>query len=199
MKLEEQLQEMQRRLQKKTANEPGDEREIDLFQQIEIEFPNDQIESIKRGKQGGDIIHRVVGQHGQICGKILYDVKNATRLLPRYLSKLRNDQLREEADHGVLSTQACTQHLVVREGVIVVHPARVIALAHLLRHQVLQVHGLRLGSEGRAEKAQQLYAFMLSDKASHLWGEIGDAANELNALDRSERISHEKIWERRAT
>jgi hypothetical protein len=196
--LEAKLQELQRRLQKKSANELGDEGELDLFQRLKNEFPNDQIERVRKGKQGADIIHRIIGPHGQIRGKILYDVKNTTRLLPKYLTKLRADQLREEADHGVLSTQACTQQLAVRGGVVIVHPTRAIAVAHLLRHQVLQVYGLRLGSAGRAEKAQQLYTFMLSDIFSHSWNEILDAANELDAIDRSEKISHERIWAQRA-
>jgi hypothetical protein len=58
VKLEEQLEEMQRRLQKKTPNELGDEGELDLFEELKREFPNDQVERIKKGKQGGDIIHR---------------------------------------------------------------------------------------------------------------------------------------------
>ncbi len=58
VKLEEQLQEMQRRLQKKSINELGDEGELDLFEQLKHEFPNDQIERIKKGRQGGDILHR---------------------------------------------------------------------------------------------------------------------------------------------
>src|SRR5262249_46890854 len=120
LKLEEQLQEMQRRLQKKTANELGDEGELDLFEALRHEFPSDQVERVKKGKEGGDILHRIIGQSGQICGTIIYDVKNTSRFMSKYLTKLRADQLREEADHAVLSTQAFpagTQQLAVREGV----------------------------------------------------------------------------------
>jgi hypothetical protein len=150
LKLEEQLQEMQRRLQKKTANELDDEGELDLFEELRCEFPHDQIERVKKGKEGGDILHRVVGQSGQICGKIIYDVKNTSRFMTKYLTKLRADQLREEADHAVLSTQAFpagTQQLAVSDGVVNVHPARAIAVANLLRRQIVQVDSLRLGRE----------------------------------------------------
>jgi hypothetical protein len=201
LKLEEQLQEMQRRLQKKTANELGDEGELDLFDELRHEFPNDQIERVKKGKEGADIVHRVVGQSGQICGKIIYDVKNTSRFMTKYLSKLRADQLREEADHAVLSTQAFpagTQQLAVRDGVVIVHPARSIAVANLLRRQIVQVHALRLGKEGREQKAQLLYAFMISPRAAELWEEIAKATEGFRALDMSERTAHEKTWGRRA-
>jgi hypothetical protein len=201
LKLEEQLQDMQRRLQKKTANELGDEGELDLFDELRREFPNDQIERVKKGKAGGDIIHRIVNQSGQICGKIIYDVKNTNRFMTKYLTKLRADQLREEADHAVLSTQAFpagTQQLAVREGVVIVHPARAIAVANLLRRQIVQVHSLRLGREGREQKAHALYSFMISPRAAELWDEIAKVTEGFRALDHSEKTAHEKTWGRRA-
>jgi hypothetical protein len=158
VKLEEQLQEMQRRLQKKSINELGDEGELDLFEQLKHEFPNDQIERIRKGRQGGDILHQIVGQKGQICGKILWEVKNTSRFMTKYLSDLRANQLREAADHGVLSTLAFptgSQQVAVRENLVIVHPARAVAVATLLRKQVVEVHALRLGREGREQKAQR--------------------------------------------
>jgi hypothetical protein len=201
LKLEEQLQEMQRRLQKKTANELGDEGEIDLFGELKREFTNDKIERVRKGKEGGDIVHQIIGQNGQTCGKIIYDVKNTSRFMTKYLTKLRADQLREEADHAVLSTQAFpagTQQLAVVNGVVIAHPARSIAVASLLRRQVIQVHALRLGKEGREQKAQALYAFMISARAAELWDEIAKATEGFRALDLSEKTAHEKTWGRRA-
>jgi hypothetical protein len=199
LKLEEQLQEMQRRLQKKSANELGDEGELDLFSQIKNEFPNDQIERVKKGKQGGDIIHRII-QNGQICGKILYEVKNTSRFMSKYLTILRANQLREQADHGLLITQAFpgeSRQVALRENLIIAHPARAVVVASILRRQVIQVHALRLGREGREQKAEAVYSFLISPRAAQLWDEITDATNELEALDNSEKISHEKVWRRR--
>jgi len=31
------------------------------FTGIKREFPNDQVERVKKGKEGGDIIHKIVG------------------------------------------------------------------------------------------------------------------------------------------
>jgi hypothetical protein len=201
VKLEEQLQEMQRRIQKKSINELGDEGEIDLFEQLKQEFPNDQIERIKKGKQGGDILHQIVGQKGQICGKILWEVKNASRFMTKYLTDLRANQLREAADHGVLSTLVFptgSQQVAVRENLVIVHPARAVAVATLLRRQVVEVHALRLGREGREQKAQALYGFLISSRARELWDEIAKVAEDFRALDLTEKSAHDKVWGRRA-
>lgn len=200
-KLEEQLQEMQRRIQRKSINELGDEGELDLFEQLKHAFPNDQIERIKKGKQGGDILHQIVDQKGQICGKILYEVKNTSRFMTKYLTDLRANQLREAADHGVLSTVAFptgSQQVAVRENLVIVHPARAVAVATLLRRQVVEVFSLRLGREGREEKAQALYGFLISSHARELWDEIAKVAEDFRALDLTEKSAHDKVWGRRA-
>ena len=206
LKLTEQLEDMKRRLEKKTAGELGDEAEISLLETLKREFAGDRIAGADvfartpKGRNGADIIHQVV-HNGTACGTIIYECKNHKKWLNSFTTKLRQDQVAEQADHAVLVSAvfpAGAQQLAVRDGVIIAHPARAIALAHLLRCQTIQVYVLRLSNEGRVEKTEKLYQFMTSDKASHLWNQIADATNELNALDRSEKISHEKTWGRRA-
>jgi hypothetical protein len=180
-KLEQQLTEVQKRLQQKTANELGNEAELDLFLELNREFNDqklfkDQIERIKKGKEGGDIIHRVI-HNAQICGSILLESKNTTRFMTAYISKLRNDQTREDADHAVLVTSAfpagaAARHLVLRDGVLIVSPRLVIAVEHLLRRQILQAHALRLGKEGRREQRDALYEFVVSAAAAELWSQF---------------------------
>jgi hypothetical protein len=206
LKLTEQLEDMKRRLEKKTAGELGDQLEMDLLSALQREFARDQIATadaisrVPRGRNGADIIHRIV-HNGMVCGTIIYEAKNHKRWLNSFTTKLRQDQISEEADHAVLVSAvfpAGAQQLTVQDGVVIVHPARVIALAHLLRRHTVQMHSLRLGIEDRAVKSEKLYEFIISDRARHLWDRIADAANELEALDRSEKISHERIWGRRA-
>jgi hypothetical protein len=205
LKLTEQLEDMKRRLEKKTAGELGDEAEISLLETLKREFAGDRITGADvfartpKGRNGADIVHQVV-HNGTVCGTIIYEVKNHKKWLNSFTTKLRQDQVAERADHAVLVSAvfpAGAQQLAVRDGVIIVHPARALALVHLLRGQTVQLHGLRLSNEGRAEKTERLYEFMTSDRANHLWNKIADATNELEALDRSEKISHERTWGRR--
>lgn len=200
LKLTEQLEDMKRRLEKKTAGELGDEGETSVLDVLKREFVGDDITRVPKGQSGADIIHRVV-HNGKLSGTIIYDCKNHKRWLHSFTAKLRKDQVAEGADHAVLVAAVFpsgSQQLAVHDGVVIVHPARVIAVAHLLRRHTVQMHGLRLGNEARTEKTEKLYEFMTSDRASHLWDQIANATNELEALDRSEKISHERTWARRA-
>jgi hypothetical protein len=87
---------------------------------------------------------------------------------------------------------------VIKDGVIVAAPQRVIALAHLLRRQTVQTHLLRLGNEARVEKTAKLYDFVTSDRAADLWDQIAQITNDMLDLDRSETLAHQKTWSRRA-
>jgi FKBP-type peptidyl-prolyl cis-trans isomerase len=48
-KIQEHVQELERQLQKKTANELGEGAEIDLFVELRREFPGDNITRVKKG------------------------------------------------------------------------------------------------------------------------------------------------------
>jgi hypothetical protein len=78
MKLDAQLQDLQRQLQRKTANQLGDEGEIDMFEALTAEFLGDDISRVAKGVPGADIVHRVI-HNGAVCGTIIYDCKNHKR------------------------------------------------------------------------------------------------------------------------
>jgi hypothetical protein len=200
VKLEGQLQEMQRRLQKKTANELGDEGERDLFEELKLEFPNDQIERVKKGKEGGDIIHRVV-HNGQICGSVLLESKNTSRVMNSYTTKLKNDQARTGCEHGILSTLAFpagASQLALRNGILLCHPGRVVVLVHLLRRQIIQAFGSRLSNAARQEKSAALYEFVTSPTAAELWDRFSKLTEGMRELDQAEIERHRRVWAKRA-
>jgi hypothetical protein len=74
LKLTEQLQDVQRRLEKRTANELGEEGELDILATLTEAFPTDEITRVPRGKNGGDLIHTIT--QGGITAKLLFESKN---------------------------------------------------------------------------------------------------------------------------
>ena len=95
--------ELQRALEKKTADELGEGAEIDLFEALNAEFRDDNIQRIAKGTPGADICHVVMLGKTE-CGTILYDSKNRKRFEAEYVTKLRGDQLAAKAEHAILST-----------------------------------------------------------------------------------------------
>ena len=198
-KMEEKLAAFQRQLQAKTAGELGEGAEIDLYETLRTEFPDDRFTRVKKGIAGADIIHEVLSS-GRVAGRIVYDSKNRDAWRNEYAAKLRTDQLTAKADHAILASRvfpAGSRQLHLQDGVIVANPARVVDLVHLLRRHVLTLDGLRLAGQARVEKAARLYEFITSDRCGQLFDEIDSLTDDLLALDVKEVKAHETTWRQR--
>jgi hypothetical protein len=195
-KLQEKMAELERQLQRKSANELGEGAEIDLFAVLKREFPGDEITRVRKGEHGADIVHRVV-HNGKHCGVILYDSKNSSRWMNSFTSKLRQDAIAGKADHCILSTTAfpagAPRQIHIREGVIVANPARVTVLAQLLRKQMLQAHALRLTADARNEKTATLYDFITSDGCTRSFDEMGKLIGDIFELEKKSEANTSQI------
>lgn len=198
-KLEEKLATLQRQLQQKTADELGEGAEVDLYETLRREFPDDRFTRVKNGTPGADIIHEIL-QHGRVRGQIVYDAKNRDAWRNDYVTKLRQDQLAARADHAVLASRAFpagAHQIHLQDGVIVANPARVLDLVRILRRQALVADRLRLAGQARQEKTTRLYAFITSDRCRQLLDEIDTVADDLLQVDVKEVKAHEATWKQR--
>jgi hypothetical protein len=193
------LEDLQRQLERKTAEELGEGAEIDLYEALKSRFEGDAIRRVPRGVAGADIIHEV-RENGVVRGKIVYDSKNRKDWKYEYATKLRADQISERADHAVLSTNKFptgTKQLHVHDHVIIACPARVLAVAEIMREQIVQFHTLRVSNEAREEKTQQLYEFMTSPRAVQLFDSVNAQITKLEEIDVAEVNAHKVVWDRR--
>jgi len=198
-RLQLKLQELQRQLEGKTAHELGEASEVDLFEELRNAFEGDRIRRVGKGVNGADVVHEVV-HNGKVCGKIIYDSKNRNAWQNEFASKLRADKLAERADHAVLSSNKFpkgTQQLHNQDGVIIANPGRVLALAEILRRNIVQTHELRIGNDERERKTVALYAFITSERCKQLLDAIDAQTVKMFELDTAEEKAHRLTWERR--
>lgn len=198
LKLANKVEELQRALDKKTAEELGEGAEIDLFEALKGEFGDDRIERVNKGLPGADIIHTVI-HNGQECGKIVYDSKNHGAWRNEFVTKLASDQLAAKAAHAILASRAFpanSRQLEVRNGVIIASPARVVALIQIVRQHLVQTHTLRLSNEARTQKTAELYTFITSERCTDMLRRIDSHSDELLDLQVKEKKAHETVWKR---
>jgi len=195
-KMQNKLNDMQRALDKKSSEELGEGAEIDLFEALKADFPDDQITRVKKGAAGADIIH-VVFLQGRECGKIIYDSKNHKKFHYDHVTKLRNDQLAAKAEHAILSTHSFpkgTGQLHLHDGVILANPARVVTIATMVRRHLIYVHTLRLSDVERERKTAKLYDYITSERCTQLMAKIDSHAEDLLEQQIKEITWHEKNW-----
>jgi hypothetical protein len=197
-KLLNKVAEMQRAIEKKTADELGEGAEIDLFEALKKEFPSDGIDRINKGSPGADI-RQVVRHNGRECGIIIHDSKNHKVFRNDHVTKLLQDKIAALAEHAILSTHQFpqgTRQLHIQDGVVLANPARVITVVTLIRQHMLQAHILRLSNTEREHKTAALYDFIVSDQCAQFFARIDANAEDLLELQVKEKKFHDTTWKK---
>ena len=195
-KLANKVEQLQRALEKKTAEELGEGAEINLFEALKAEFDGDRIVRVTKGQQGADILHTVI-HNGQECGTIIYDSKNHNAWRNDFVTKLRSDQLSAQADHAVLSSSkfpAGARQVHIQDSVVIACPARVVALIQLVRAHLVQSHTLRMSNAERTQKTAALYSFITSQQCADLFARLDELAESLLDIQTKEVKAHENVW-----
>ena len=197
-KLSNKVGELQRALDKKSNEELGEGAEVDLFESLKKEFPDDSIERVQKGAAGADIIH-VVMHNRKACGTIVYDSKNHLVFRNDHVTKLRSDQMAQKAEHAILSLRkfpAGKSQLCKQDGVLLANPARVVSVVLLLRQHLVQIHVLRISAAERETKTVTLYDFITSDRYAQLLARVDTHADELLEQQVKEKRQHDATWKK---
>lgn len=197
-KLSNKIEELQRSLENKTAEELGEGAELDLYDVLKSEFEGDRIERVNKGQPGADIVHVVI-HNSKECGSIIYDSKNHNAWRNDFVTKLAADQMAARADHAILATRKFPtgkRHLHVQDGVILAAPSRVAALVQIVRQHIVQTHALRLSEEARTQKTAALYDFITSQRCNDLFMRIDTHTDDLLDMQLKEMKAHEAVWKK---
>jgi hypothetical protein len=201
-KLTSKLAEAMRQVEKQRANELGEGAEIDLFETLKAKFEGDRIYRVKKGEPGADIIHEIIHKD-KVCGKIVYDSKNRMRWSKEYVAKLHTDQLAARAEHAILVALKLppghSQFCVGDDQVIIANPARVLAVVQLLRRHIVHVHSMRLSNDARAQKTDELYEFIRSERFGQLFERFYSQPENILKLQAEGKRALDKLWEQQGT
>ena len=200
LKLSEKMTELQRTIDKKTAEEIGEGAEINLLEALKSDFPCDRFEHVGKGNAGADIIHTVM--HNSVeCGKIIYDSKDHNQWRYDFTTKLASDKIAANADIAILSVRKFPEgarQLHVHDGIIIANPARVLVIVQVVRDHIVKSHSLRLSNEAKVLKSAELYSFITSAQFLDLLARIDTHTQELLDMQVKEQKVHQKIWKDQA-
>ncbi len=189
----EQIEVQQRQIEHLTSDERGEVNELTLVAELQAAFPDDRIERTGRGRAGGDILHHVcvpAGDRLREAGLIVYECKDTKSWSNAFLDQAR----REGETHGtrylVIVTRAFPRGekiLAVRNGVVVVHPTRVVDMARIMRRMVEEVDRVGMTANGQEAKTAALYEYLTSLEFRQAFGAVAADADVLAGLLGKER------------
>lgn len=202
LSLEQQLTDLQRRLQAKPAHQIGEPAEVELHAALAAAFPADRITRVGKGVRGADVVMEII--HGdEVVGKIVLDSKSHKRWSNAFIGKIRADQRMAGGAFAILSSsgafpkEARATRLHIQDGVIVAAPTMIVAIVQLLRRQIVEMHRLKLTVASRDEKGQRLLDFIASPESADLFEKLRTATEALIALEVREIDQHHGVWRRR--
>ena len=192
---------LQKKLERKTANELGDGGEIDVFDALRGAFDGNggKTTRIPKGENGADILHEVFHK-GEACGRIIIDAKNRQKWGWEFVTKLRQDQVQAGAEHAILAATifpAGKKEMCIESGVIVISPPRVVHIVELLRRAMITMHVKGLSMKERTGKMSRLYKLITSESYAAKFTEANRLTQDILELEVQEKNAHDNVWKKR--
>jgi hypothetical protein len=195
-----QIEDLRRKAEQGSQQLQGEAQELELEELLRQKFPRDLFEPVPKGEFGGDLVQRVVGPTGQICGTILWEAKRTKNWSDGWLGKLREDQRAAKADIALIVSHALPKGLQTFDqidGVWVTEPRCAVAVAIALRESLIALSAARLAGEGQQTKMALVYQYLTGPRFRHRIEAVVERFSDMQAdLDR-ERKAMMRLWAKR--
>lgn len=198
--MRDQMEEMRRKSEQGSQQLQGEVAELSLEELLKSRFLHDQIEEVPKGIRGADVIQRVCGPLGDICGTIVWESKRTKNWADGWIDKLKEDQREARADAAVIVSTVLPKGIDVFgyvSGVWVCRHDIAVSLAMSLRMNLMQVSSALKSLEGKNEKMEMLYTFLSGPEFRQQVEGIVEAFQNMKADLDSEKRAMEKIWAKR--
>lgn len=164
------LSDAQRKAEQGSQQNQGEVLELDLENNLRIEFPMDEILEVKKGARGADVTQIVRNNHLEKCGVLLWESKNAT-WQPKWVAKFKKDIREAGANIGILVSKEIpndyNEMKNLDTNVWVVKPKLALALSSAMRNQIISVWAANHNNENKDEKMEILYQFLTGPEFRH--------------------------------
>jgi hypothetical protein len=157
------INEMKRKSEQGSMQMQGEVQELAIEDFLRNTFLRDEIEEIAKGKRGGDCVHIVRDNYGNVCGRILYESKRTKHFSLEWISKIKDDMRLKQADLGVIVTEVMPDGMLrfgEIDGIWVCTFPEFRALASLFRYNLIRIGEVLAAQENRGDKMQMIYRYV---------------------------------------
>jgi hypothetical protein len=198
--MQRQIEDLKRKAEQGSQQLQGEVQELQLESILRQKFPRDIIEPVGKGEFGGDVLQRVVGATGQMCGAILWESKRTRNWSDSWLPKLREDQRAAKAEIALIVSQALPKGLNsfdLVDGVWVTEPQCAIPVAVALRESLISLASARQAGEGQLTKMELVYQYLTGPRFRQRVEAIVEKFSELQSDLDKERKMMTRLWAKR--
>src|SRR6266513_1893412 len=195
-----QIEDLKRKAEQGSQKLQGDAQEIELEKALRERFPRDEIESVKSGARGADVLQKVISDTGQLCGTILWESKRVRNWSDRWIDKLIDDKQAAKADLAVIVTDALPKHVKhmggVRGVLLTTFPLAA-CLAETLRVNMALLGQTRLALSGQDDQKSRVFQYFTSPQFHERMATIADQLQPMQADITWEKAAMNRTWAKR--
>jgi hypothetical protein len=195
-----QIEDLKRKAEQGSQKLQGDIQELELEKALRERFPRDEIESVKSGVRGADVLQRVMSDSGQLCGTILWESKRVRNWSDKWIDKLIEDKQAARADVAVIVTDALPEHVLhmgsVRGVLITTFPLAA-CLAETLRVNMALLGQTRLALSGQDDQKSRIFQYFTSPQFHERMATIAEQFEQMQADLAREKAAMNRTWAKR--
>ena len=198
--MKKQVEELRRKSEQSSQQLQGEVLELELEAMLRSAFPADLVEPVPKGRNGGDVVHKVVGPNGLQCGTILWESKRTRSWSDSWLAKNREDQRLAGANVGAIVTTAMPKGVETfdrLENVWVAAMRCALPLAKALRHALIEAAMAKVVTQGKDEKAELIYKYLTGPLFRNRVSAIVEACVSMQDDLEAEKRALTKHWAKR--
>jgi hypothetical protein len=195
-----QIEELKRKAEQGSQKLQGDAQEIELEKVLRERFPRDEIESVKSGVRGADVLQKVISDSGQLCGTILWESKRVRNWSHKWIDKLIEDKQAAKADVAVIVTDALpehVQHMGGVRGVLLTTFSLAACLAETLRVNMALLGQTRVALAGQDDQKSRIFQYFMSPQFHERMTTIAGQFQQMQADLMREKAAMSRSWAKR--
>jgi hypothetical protein len=195
------LEEARQRAEQGSQERQGTVQQEALEQVLAIQFPDDEVTPVPRGRRGADVLQVVrAGPCRGSCGTILWESKRAQSWSDGWVGKLKDDQRRVGADVAVIVSSTLPKgaaRIDSRSGVWITDLASASQLALVLREGVIAIARLQASVAGKNDLMGVLYDYITGPSFIEHVKAVLESLTGMQRQLSDERAAVERIWSKR--
>jgi len=198
--MRKQVEELRQKSEQGSQQLQGEVQELELEAILRCHFPKDEFEPVAVGRPGGDLLQKVIGAGGMVCGSILWESKRTKGWQDGWLPKARDNQRNARASLSVIASTALPKGLTNFDRVDDVWVTGfecVIPLAKTLRAALIQTNLAQVAGQDRSGKTDRMYSYVTGQDFKHRVSSIVEAYVTLQEDMEREKRSVTAAWARR--
>ncbi len=196
------LEDAQKKAQQSSQQLQGEILELDIEQQLQEQFPTDEVSPVPKGFEGADLLEAVKNKFGQTAGVIIWELKRTKSFDSKWTARLRENKRKIDASVAVLVTETLPkgiENFGYYENVWVCSFSYAIPLANVLRISLFELAVAKATTANKDERLEALFNYLVKDGFRNKFEAQVEGIIALRSDLEAEQRSTVRMWKKRET